>query len=237
MTSAGSSKKSIDNDGIVIPMKEATEAPKKSRATLLAVESKKEEPVRVTVPEIQIGTMRCLLVGLSPLITDNGASSIPKLRSRQSGEGKIKKGAREPDKDYEASRYLLDNKDAFPALGITKSMQTAAWRFTDSSAKGLFTVKGELLHLKGTPKVFEKNVRNAGPGRVADLRYRAMYDNWSIEVEIEYLANFITLDQIVNLLRLAGRAVGIGNWRPEKGGPYGTFDVASLEKGKKEKEK
>ena len=85
----------------------------------------------------------------------------------------------------------------------------------------MFFVPGELVAIEGEPSMREDMVR-VGMG-TADLRYRPEFKSWSISLPIEYNADAITLEQIVNLVNLAGFGVGIGEWRPERDGQYGMF--------------
>ena len=41
--------------------------------------------------------------------------------------------------------------------------------------------------------------------------------------------NYRTLEQIVNLINLGGFTCGIGEWRPEKDGSFGTYQVVAVE--------
>jgi len=62
-------------------------------------------------------------------------------------------------------------------------------------------------------------------GTGTDLRYRAEFKSWRTELAITYNTNSISVEQIVNLFRLSGYAIGVGDWRPAKDGPFGTFHV------------
>jgi hypothetical protein len=85
---------------------------------------------------------------------------------------------------------------------------------------------GDMVTIEGKP-VMREDVVKVGkfPNKVADLRYRAEFKKWSCVLTIKYNARVLTQDQIINLLHLAGFAVGIGEWRPEKSGQFGMFHV------------
>lgn len=60
--------------------------------------------------------------------------------------------------------------------------------------------------------------------RLADLRFRAQFDTWRVQVSVSYVPSLISDAQVLNLMRLAGRFVGFGEMRPEKKvGSFGTF--------------
>ena len=58
-----------------------------------------------------------------------------------------------------------------------------------------------------------------------DLRYRPEFRNWSMILNFEFDAQALTQPTILNLVQRAGFGVGLGEWRPEKGGEYGRFEV------------
>ena len=75
----------------------------------------------------------------------------------------------------------------------------------------------------------EDNVRLAGIGRVADLRYRPAFNEWSSTLVIKYDKHGnIDADSIANMINLGGHKVGIGEWRVEKSGQYGMFHIETL---------
>lgn len=86
-----------------------------------------------------------------------------------------------------------------------------------------------LVKLKaGKPERTESLVRNDNGG--ADIRIRPMWRDWEADVTIEFDADMITPDSVVNLLDRAGRQVGVGEGRPfsknSVGQGWGTFVVA-----------
>ena len=60
-----------------------------------------------------------------------------------------------------------------------------------------------------------------------DLRYRPEFQEWSVALRIRYNAAAISPEQIVNLYNVAGFAVGIAEWRPERDGSNGMFEVSA----------
>src|SRR2546423_1740837 len=100
-------------------------------------------------------------------------------------------------------------------------------------AQGAFHVIGDLLPITGDkPVMREDGVRLPGIRPVADIRYRGEFKKWHIDVPIRYNMAAITPEQIINLLSVAGFAVGLGEWRPGRGGAFGMFDVDSTSKRK-----
>lgn len=183
----------------------------------------------VQIQEIRVKTMKVTVVGDTPLIShkfsDTNKKAILDKQMKKASQGKE---AKDPQKDYENCIYKdADGDYAFPSAAFKLAAVRAAKNVEGldmTSARGLFFVLGGLTKIKGKPKMREDAVRlKAGGG--ADIRYRAEYTKWSAELIIKYNATGITVEQIVNLLNIAGFSTGIGDWRPEKNGTFGMFHV------------
>ena len=61
-----------------------------------------------------------------------------------------------------------------------------------------------------------------------DLRYRPEFPEWSATLNIEYDDDNITSDAIASLLYRAGMSVGVGDWRPERNGDFGRFEIGDV---------
>ena len=60
------------------------------------------------------------------------------------------------------------------------------------------------------------------------LRTRAMFDlPWACEFEIDGDDELVSAEHLERWLDIAGRRIGIGDWRPEKSGTYGRFQLAA----------
>lgn len=79
----------------------------------------------------------------------------------------------------------------------------------------------------GEPERTESLVRNDNGS--ADIRIRPMWREWAANVTLEFDADMITPESVVNLLDRAGRQVGIGEGRPfsknSVGQGWGTFII------------
>jgi hypothetical protein len=60
------------------------------------------------------------------------------------------------------------------------------------------------------------------------LRSRAMVPRWAMVATFELDEAHATAEQVLSVLNIAGRAVGLGDWRPDKGGIYGRFTAELL---------
>lgn len=84
-----------------------------------------------------------------------------------------------------------------------------------------FTIRGTspLIQHKWSEKA-KREMREKHAGK-------KMAFSWSVEITCEIDSKLLTIDDLVNLVNRAGFGVGIGEWRPEKSGEYGRFEVDS----------
>lgn len=68
-------------------------------------------------------------------------------------------------------------------------------------------------------------VRLAGFGSPADIRYRGQVSNWEMEFIVKLNADVLSPEQVLNLLQIAGFSSGLGEWRAERNGDSGSFEV------------
>jgi hypothetical protein len=123
----------------------------------------------------------------------------------------------------------------FPASAFRKATIGAA-RFYDKSVtmRGLtqmFMVKGiitksdplALVVIEGEPEPREDTVRL--PNGNAEVRFRAMFVEWTAMLEFEYVASSIEDESLLSLIAAGGQFVGVGDWRPERVGQFGTYEI------------
>lgn len=61
------------------------------------------------------------------------------------------------------------------------------------------------------------------------MRHRPRFNEWNMKFNLHINDNMLALDDAHMLLNEAGQTVGIGDFRPEKRGPFGTFLVSSFQ--------
>jgi hypothetical protein len=66
----------------------------------------------------------------------------------------------------------------------------------------------------------------ATKGRV--MRYRPRIERWNLVCDFFVDTEMIAVSKVVELLNEAGRKYGIGDFRPEKRGPFGCFVVTNV---------
>lgn len=183
----------------------------------------------IVLPRLNLQRIEILLVGDSPLICHRWSEKAKaQMLATQMKKAKQAKEAKDPQADYESSLYPHpDGGFAFPAVAF-KACAVDAASFVDGLTKvtcrGSFHVEGEWVKINGEPSMREDMVR-IGMGS-ADIRYRGEFKKWSAMVNISFNASAISAEQIIHLYDLAGFSCGLGEWRPQRDGPFGRFHVA-----------
>jgi hypothetical protein len=139
------------------------------------------------------------------------------------------KEKKDPVADFKGAKYLnAKGKDCVPAIAFKSAIVSAA-RYADDMKmtvlRGALFVEGDMIPITFDDCVMREDMVRVGMG-TADMRYRPEYQGWKCQLVISYNSSMMSLAQIVNLVKLAGFSVGICEWRPEKDGQFGRFDVA-----------
>jgi len=120
----------------------------------------------------------------------------------------------------------------FPVTSIKQAAQAAAYRLgwvsNQMGLRGAFFINGDengLVQIHSDVPEFREDLVRIGMGK-PDLRYRPQFNNWYMDLEIEYNASGeYSLDNIVNAINAGGFVCGLGEWRPERDGTFGKFHV------------
>ncbi len=171
--------------------------------------------------------------GDSPLI-QHAWSEKSKLmiREKQAGKKTKTREVRDPEAEFKACMHLTEDGElGIPAMAVKASMIAAAHKDIGIEKtllrKALFllcTDKNLVLKMKCDEPVMREDMVRIGMGST-DMRYRPEFRNWSAEVSFEYDADLLQDEDIINLINRAGFGVGIGEWRPQKGGEFGRFSI------------
>jgi len=207
----------------------------------------KKENVGIELPALNIGYMEVTLIGDSPLIVHAWSEKAKKeMLDKQMKKAKSAKEPKDPKADFEASMYRMDDGGyGFPSVafkGAAVTAGTSVAGLTKIQARQAFHILGEdadiegafegsksrvnLVRIEGSEPTMREDMVRVGMG-TADLRYRPEFTSWRVKIGVRYNRNVLSEAQILNLLNVAGFAVGVGEWRPEKDGQYGMFHVAT----------
>jgi len=212
---------------------------KKAEAKRAATKVDEAQPAAdaISIDRIAAETIRVPIVGTTPLIVHRFSEKAKRIMLDGMIGRKTPKMPKDPEAEYEASRYLLaDGKsDGFPVVAF-KLATIGGARFygknqvTMTGLRQFLFFHGEigadgqmLAPIEGEPHMREDVVR-VGRGQ-ADLRYRAEFVDWRTVLRVTYVTSALTRSSVLSLIDAGGMGVGVGEWRPEKSGQNGTYQI------------
>lgn len=175
--------------------------------------------------------------GISSLLMHNPAGSMV----ASDGGGGVKGPTRIPSPTDEAARSVYADEDGgyyIPAVAFRNALLSAGtgkkigkMSAIRAMSAGVFNAETRcLLFDPKTKKPIKTHrvhtVRAVIPSsKAAVIRGRAEVPTWATKVAFEVDTDFITVGQVKELFALAGRMIGVLDWRPERKGPHGRFKV------------
>lgn len=182
-------------------------------------------------------TVKVKIEGISPLLFNRfkESSEMPPTMRKNT-----KKDYGTPRVQAEATAYKDDNgKLWMPSSWVKGAMQTIASDYTlPSSRKSVKSVLGgcvrpseEKLYFleKYTIKNIEVDSRPVVIQRARVMKHRARLETWSIECFLEIEDDILPIENVHEILGAAGRRSGFGDFRPQKGGQYGRYQIVGWE--------
>ena len=214
--------------------------------------AKANDTVSVEIPQLKMETAVIHVVGDTPLIVHKWSEKAKKeIRDKQMKKASTKKEAKDPVADFIDTLYWLDGEPeektqegfekalaagarfGFPATGFKQCAIMGAYRLgadiKTTVAKAAIIIPCEYIEIKGKAvSMREDMVKVGGISKVADIRYRAQIEDWEADIPVKYVSSVLSLEQVINLFNLGGFACGVGEWRNEKNGVFGSFHVAGV---------
>lgn len=190
----------------------------------------------IQIDEIAAETLSVPVIGTAPLIVHRFPEKAKKQMLDAMQGRKTPKEPKNPDAEYEASFHRLkDGGYGFPAIGF-KAATVGAARFygknqvTMTGLRQFIFFRGEpgndgmaLVRIDGEPRMREDVVRVNRGG--SDLRYRGEFPEWSVSLLVTYVKAALTRSTMLTLIDAGGLGIGVGEWRPEKSGDFGTYRI------------
>ena len=183
------------------------------------------------------------LEGVVPVIPHNGQLADPLNDFAKAIKAISKKRAKTEDDyaklarlEWEGSFYLDDNgKPVIPGENVEAMLVAAAKKKKQGPAAkagiivvGVFPI--EYDGPKDLPKLWEdEQFRKVSPvvvQRSRVIRTRPQFPTWALEVEVHFLPDQLDPDDLDQHMVIAGRIIGLCDWRPNaplSPGPFGRF--------------
>jgi hypothetical protein len=192
----------------------------------LGKENKKEKKLETVHVEIN---------GLSPILMHNPVGSMPTDASEQKLS---RKKIPSPEDEAKISRYLLPDGNFFvPAIAVRNALLTGTKGQLINRRSALPFIAGGVLMLDeafpltrdGNPISGDEYIidtRRAVVQRQGIMRSRARIElPWELDAIFEYDKDIVSLEIIKSVAERAGRVVGLLDYRVEKKGWFGRFEV------------
>jgi len=208
----------------------------------MAPKKTKGEPLAMAIEEIQMVQARFFVLGRTPMIMNKFAQKawqellLPsKRKNTVEREQSLK---HDPEKEFRGALYRareVEKRKALfyiPSSMFHQSIAAAALDMpgaTRSKIERLTRIKEIEVELFGVPKLHMAMVRNSDMNRTPDVRTRPIFEQWACSVTVQFVKDLLTERTIGNLFGAAGQIVGVGDWRGQKGGSFGAFDLVSAD--------
>jgi hypothetical protein len=187
----------------------------------------------ISIKKLDIGTLKITIVGDSPYLPEPmDMAVLEKYNAIKSKKNYTKDDIPEEEKVKAKFYYTEDGKLGIPSRAIYNSMIRGSSYLFDIKQGGMrnikegVTIMGDVLPLKFKKQdVLTHWGRTSGmKGSPRKIMRNAFYD-WSVDVTIQYNKANLSAEQIINVLNWAGFHIGVGGFRKEKTGNFGSYHV------------
>jgi len=231
-----------------------TTTPKKTAASKVAKSGAGDEELYTAAPvllsPIQIVKTRIWLVGLSPLqLHELGEKTRKGIMRDKVGvrDGNKKRELRDPIQEYISASIIVDDtfnmldysgtNFGFKSCGLKKAIaSTKPYTNIDkvSVYRNIFIPNKYVPILSPElPKLDADVVAIGGRNKVPDIRFRPIFNEWYIPLELHHDESIFPKQTIAIMLQRAGLHIGLGEQRIDKAGTFGSFRVATDAEAKK----
>lgn len=179
---------------------------------------------------LEVAQMTIEIKGETPLLMHKFADKQKQqMLDKQTMKSK-EKGARDIKQEVKDCIYYTPKGDiGFPASAFKKGMVEASVYLKGLNKKlikGSVFVVEQLATLKFKKQVVNESICKIGMKRdIAMLRYRPEFQDWSTKITVRFNKAQVSGEQILNLVKIAGFHIGVGDWRPQCSGSYGQYTL------------
>ena len=190
--------------------------------------------------QVQLKRIKRCLVNLSikstsPIIMHKWSEKSKSMIVEKVTTGKKTKDRelRDPETEARNCLHVTSTGDVgVPAVAVKAAMINAAHRDLGIERtlvrKSLFIrcedPSGVIAFSEATDPHIREDMCRVGISK-ADPRYRPQIDKWKLDIELEVDSELLQVSDLLVLIERAGFGIGLLEWRPEKGGDYGRFEL------------
>jgi hypothetical protein len=202
---------------------------------------------------------RIWLVGTTPLIVHAWSEKAKReMLQKQVKATKGGRAVRDPREDFVSSLYEMgqDGKKTlygFPVTGLKNAILSSAHKdkgVPRSTVQSALWLNADMVRVRpalagaicdmplvriygSDPEMREDMVRiGKGLNKTSNLAYRGQFTTWAINLSGRFNSTVLSAQALAFLLAEAGTGIGLGEWRNEKKGIFGSFCVATGEEQK-----
>lgn len=200
-----------------------------------------EKVVEFEVREFNAENLNLWLVGETPFIYNAMSAKIKGQLlfppPKKTAADKAQKMKHDPSQEFMDTMYLRDvgedgnTKCIIPSVMIKAAVGNAAIEvpgMKKAQIGRLLWVNNDYLDMYGDPKMIMRVMRSSDMNHTPDIRTRAILPRWACRCSIQFVTPTLNSKMVVQLLAVAGMAIGIGDSRPQKGHEsYGKFHVVN----------
>ena len=185
-------------------------------------------------------TLPVRLIGVAPVLMHNGRGSDP-LDPMAKQLARLTRKRRKTDADHQQiariewhmSLWTDGGRPCFPGEAVEAALIQAARtkRLGRAAAAGVLCPGNPLLEYEGPTTIddlwADERFRLRVPVQVQrrrTMRTRPIFSEWSITADLQFLPNLLDEAQVLEIVRIAGDQIGLGNWRPR----FGRFRVEAM---------
>jgi len=188
---------------------------------------------KINLKKLETRTIKVKIVGDSPYMPEPmDMAVLEKYNKIRSKQNYTKDDISEEEKVKAKFYYTEDEQFGIPARAIYNSMIRASSYLFDIKQGGMrnikegVTVVGDILPLKyKKQKVLTHWGRTSGMKGSPRKIMRNAFEDWSVDVTIQFNKANLSAEQIINVLNWAGFHIGVGGFRKEKTGNFGAFHI------------
>ncbi len=184
---------------------------------------------KISIKQPEIMSLAFEVQGTNDLIQNNfSQKSIEQMLRKHMGLT-VTRETKKPREVIEQAKILNIKKEICLSPVAFKSAMIAAASTVKSVKKTQLRI-GMFVEGNSIPITYDSMeprmdiVRVGGASKVPDVRFRPSFLGWKARLVVQYSADVYNAATVVDLLQRAG-TVGVGEWRPEKNGTFGTFRV------------
>lgn len=193
--------------------------------------AKKQEGNAVTIMERDFRELTIPIIGQTGYIPRRPQRSAVKGIPDEHGNVIKTSKNRDLDAEYEQCfHYNEDGEYAIPGAAFLEALCEATKDLKDIYTT---TIRRNILVLDEYCKITEYSkirrredfVKNSGMTAALNIAVRPEFLDWKTQVRLRFDNDIVPKASLLNLMYIAGQKIGVGAWRPERGGRFGTFTI------------